>query len=78
MDPLTQEESVALADQLAHDLLTLAQRNQIPPKDLVMALAMTQKLLQTVLYPGDELGFGMALHEADATYTCMSKLLRAN
>ena len=78
MGTLALPELVDLADRMTQDLVVLAHDLQIEPKDLVMALAMTQKLLHDILYDGDDGLANMALQEADATYRAITEPLDQN
>ena len=72
MEPLTLSESVDLADRLAHDLLSMGRQNRIPPRDLIMSLAMAQKFIQKALYQGDDAEVMSAIREAEATFKAVS------
>jgi len=78
METLTLWELVDLADRMTQDLQELAEKRQISAKDLLMAVSMAQKLLQTVLYPSDWGASNLVLQEADATYKAMSTILETN
>ena len=78
METLTLWELVDLADRMTQDLQELAEKRQISAKDLLMAVSMAQKLLQTVLYPSDWGASNLVLQETDATYKAMSTILETN
>ena len=78
MNSITVTELVDLADCMAQDLLGLAQLKQIPEKDLLMAVAMAQKIIQKEFYNDDLATINGVLLEAAATYQAMSEALEAN
>ena len=75
MDP---RELLEFADRIASDLLTIGRENQISAKDLVMAAAIAQSLIQTAVFPGDEPGVNAAVQEAGATLQAANTLLVVN
>ena len=75
---MTPRELLEFADRIASDLLTIGQDNQISAKDLVMATAIAQRLLQTVTHPGDDVAVGEAVREADATLAAANTILTVN
>ena len=78
MATLTVTELIDLADRFTQDLLCLAHDQRIAPRDLVMAISMTQKLLQEVLYEGDTETVQLAMQKADATYKAINEVLGPN
>ena len=75
---MTPRELLEFADRVASDLLEIGQANQIPAKDLVMAVMLAQKLLQTVLLHDDNMLVNDAVQESDATYRAASSILELN
>ena len=75
---MTPRELLEFADRIATDLLEIGQANRVPHKDLVMAVMVAQRLLQTILFRDDYLLVNDAVQEADATYQAASKILETN
>ena len=75
---MTPRELLEFADRIASDLLTIGHEQQIPYRDLLMATVIAQKLLQSVLYHGDDEAVHEAAQEADATYQAASQILEVN
>ena len=75
---MTPRELLEFADRIASDLLTIGQEQQIPRRDLLMATAIAQDLLQTVLYQGDDEGVHEAVQEAHATLQAANTILEVN
>ena len=75
---MTPRELLEFADRIASDLLTIGQDNQISAKDLVMATAIAQRLIQTVTHPGDDVGASEAVREADATLAAANTISTVN
>lgn len=75
---MTATKLMELADLLATDLLTFARENDVSAHDLMMATAMAERLLQTVLCPGDQQAVVDALQEADATFVAVTSRLEPN
>ena len=75
---MTPRELLEFADRIASDLLEIGHGQQIPKRDLLMAVVIAQKLLQGVLYHGDDIEVSEAAQEADATYKAASSILEVN
>ena len=68
---------INLADSLAEDLLEFGKANGLSAHDLLMLVALSERLLQTVVAPTAEFALN-ATQEADATFTAVSTCLEAN
>lgn len=75
---MTPRELLEFADRVASDLLEIGQTNRIPPRDLLMATAIVQRIVQQVIAHGDDEAVSEAVREADATYQAASTLLEVN
>jgi len=70
-------ELMGLADRMAQDLLDFAAAKQISGTDLLMAVSITQQLLQRVL--GQSMPVTLRVQqEAWATYKSVSSILERN
>jgi len=74
----TADQIMDLGHSLAEDLLKLGRDNGILPGDLVQGLSVAQRLLQSVLYPGQTLDGVQAEMEGEATYVASSRTLGVN
>lgn len=66
------------ADVLASNLIDQAVGVGMCAEDLVVVLAIAQKLLQTVLFPNQRVRVLELLQEADATFTAVSTPLEGH
>jgi len=78
MDRLTPENLIRLAEMLASDLIDVGRNNRIAPYDLLMAVAMAERVLQSALCPDDWDRVRQILQEADATFDAVTTDLEAN
>jgi hypothetical protein len=63
---------VDFADQLAQELVTYADDNNITARELLMGLVLTERLLQQV-FPGPKLACLQAVLEGHATFDALTK-----
>ena len=78
MERLTTDDLIRLAEMLASDLIDVGRNNRIAPHDLLLAVAMAERALQTALCPEDWDRVRQILQEADATYDAVTADLEAN
>ena len=77
-DPLTIPEIVDLSERIGEDLLILAKDTKIQGKDLIIVLAFTQRLLESVIYNDDLVSLNHTQQEANAIHKAVSHFLEAN
>ena len=69
---------IELADLLANDLLTFAGDQGLSAHDLLMVTALSERLLQTAVCPGDDGSAIRAMQEAEATFIAVANHLEPN
>jgi hypothetical protein len=68
-------ETMELADALATEFLELARRRQMSKHELLMTIALVERLLQRVVVFDDVDQMRAAMEEADATLKAMTEVL---
>jgi hypothetical protein len=68
-------DTVDRAEAIAHDLLAHAVRTQVDPHELLMSVAMAQRLLERTVFPGNPKGARLALQEGHAVFDAVSTIV---
>jgi hypothetical protein len=75
---MSTEQMLEMADALATELLELGRRRGMGTHDVLMLVALTERLLQKVTVLDDVHQIRAAIEEADATFKAVTGTLEAH